>query len=456
MYEFDQTDLFSNGWKEIPGGFTGASPGTVSPLSFVGPFIPSSQDKVGLRIIVNAGQVAFIYGLDPIQTAGAPILLRVTVRADAPGAAVALAALKGDLSSGQAVDGSIATHIPATASSLVEGERRLVLLYQPDSPDVVTPIIQVAATGQSGAVSVFVDKMDVLRLDLSVSYPGSIFSSSPAEGLPPAPSTPTPVFPTPTPIGPTPTAVVPTHTPTTVPPQVTPTPGIIPVTEQEPNDSQAQAQNLGGLAPGGTINVTGRATSGGFQEDQEGNLRYIGDADFYSFNISSRLSVGFRLDWTAQADLDFYILSGGQVIDKEDSTNRPAVLERTLEPGDYLLIIISYDNPSDYTLILTAGGIAGPTGAATPSAAYPNDVSLLNGTFYQDGDVAFRYEFDGEGGYQFIGYTPLSGDVVMEQGTYSISYPLLILNHDGQTERHELKFIREDEISLDGRIYVKG
>ncbi|MFH1740898.1 MAG: hypothetical protein ABIH23_17980, partial [bacterium] len=177
-YEFDQADLAANGWNEISGGFTGAPPGQISALSFVGSMIPSSQDKVGLRITANAGQVAFIHALQPVATEGLPLILRMTVRANAPGAAVALAALKGSLVTGEAMDGSIATHIPATAASFIDGERRIVLVYQPDSPDPVTPIIQVAAAAETGTVNIYVDKLEAFRISPTQAYPGSLFSSN--------------------------------------------------------------------------------------------------------------------------------------------------------------------------------------------------------------------------------------------------------------------------------------
>lgn len=195
VYEFDQIDLEADGWVEIPGGFIEAKAGRITPFDFSPDLIPSSRDGRGLAISVKAGEVALIYPKKPINTRGGPVLIRMTVRADRPEASVALAALKGDLTTGEGVDWSIATHIPATAASFVDKERRLILVYQPDEPvgivtsgpvrepdepvgvTPISPLIQVACTlepEQSTVVTVFVDKMEVLALD------PEIFGSTPS------------------------------------------------------------------------------------------------------------------------------------------------------------------------------------------------------------------------------------------------------------------------------------
>jgi hypothetical protein len=235
IYEFDRLDLASCGWKEIPGGFTKAAPGQVSPYAFVGQSIPSSQDQVGLKITVNPKEVAFIHSVAPVETAGGPVLIRARLRADAPAAAVALAALKGNLVTAEALDWSIATHIPASAASFVENERCLVLLYEPDSGGMITPILQVAATGNSTPVTVWVDKVEAFQISKAGTYPGLLFyaewGGAPVVPSPTPLTVPTSTPPSPTQIPtvaptlmPTPTAVVqPTSTPTPTAPRPTPT-----------------------------------------------------------------------------------------------------------------------------------------------------------------------------------------------------------------------------------------
>jgi len=163
LYEFDKPTLQENGWIEIPGGLTGAPKGSVELFNFNANEIPSSQDKKGISFTVKPGKVVFIHAKEPINTEDAPVLLRLIVRANKPSAAVALLALKGNMVSGKELDGSIATHIPASASSFIDKERCLVLLYQPDSGNEITPAIQIAATGRTDEVSVLVDKLEVYR-----------------------------------------------------------------------------------------------------------------------------------------------------------------------------------------------------------------------------------------------------------------------------------------------------
>ncbi|HQH73014.1 MAG TPA: formylglycine-generating enzyme family protein, partial [bacterium] len=157
--------MLENGWSEATGGFSGRPAGTAAPIAFPPGAFVSSQDQRGLAITVKPNEVAFVQTLFPLNTAGFPLLMRLTVRANAPEASIALAALRGNLNDMNGVDGSIATHVPASAASFMALERRIVLVYEPDSGELITPLIQVAATGQTGNVVVFVDKLEVLILD---------------------------------------------------------------------------------------------------------------------------------------------------------------------------------------------------------------------------------------------------------------------------------------------------
>ncbi|MFB3789670.1 MAG: formylglycine-generating enzyme family protein [bacterium] len=139
---------------------------------------------------MKPNEVAFIQTLFPLNTAGFPILLRLTVRANAPGASIALAALRGNLNDMNGVDGSIATHVPAGAASFVAQERRIVLVYEPDSGGLITPLIQVAATGQTGNVVVFVDQLEVLILDPLEFGSNLISSPDPTPNPTPTPAAP--------------------------------------------------------------------------------------------------------------------------------------------------------------------------------------------------------------------------------------------------------------------------
>ncbi|HOL93178.1 MAG TPA: hypothetical protein PLH79_02415 [bacterium] len=176
VYEYDQSTLEDCGWSEIPGGFTGAAPGSISCGRWEGHPIPSSVDQKGMGITVQPGEVVFTYASQTVAAEGNPVLLRLSVRADAPGASVTLAALRGAMSE---TDGSIATHMPMSASGFVDQERLLVLVYEPDTGDRVTPVIQVAATGNNGPVTVWVDRLEVYRIEPGMAYPGFLWSSTP-------------------------------------------------------------------------------------------------------------------------------------------------------------------------------------------------------------------------------------------------------------------------------------
>jgi hypothetical protein len=176
-YEFDQIDLTSNGWREIPGGFTGTTAGDVSSNTFLGSLIPESQDKVGISITVDPNEVAFIHATEPIQSNGNPLLFVLTARSSAPDAELALAAIKGNLVNAQGLDGSIATHIPAKASYIQDQAKQISLLYEPNGSEFMTPIIQLAANGESGAVTIYVDKLEVYSIESAKSYNGSLFNS---------------------------------------------------------------------------------------------------------------------------------------------------------------------------------------------------------------------------------------------------------------------------------------
>ncbi len=177
VYEWDQNSLLDCGWLEIPGGFVEAEAGYVLPVSLLNNQIPSSTDKKGLAFLNRSGEVNFIYTAQPFDTQGHPVLLRAVVQSDNPDAQFALVALKGDLTSGVDVDSSIATNIPISLQSMVDRETKLLLLYQPDSGNWITPALQVAGTGESKQVKFMVDRMEIFRLDPSYSYPGTLFQS---------------------------------------------------------------------------------------------------------------------------------------------------------------------------------------------------------------------------------------------------------------------------------------
>lgn len=186
VYEFAETTLAANGWGEVPGGFLGAEPGAVGFIDYLQDMVPSTLDRKGLLLSVQPGQVAFVYALNDFDTQGYPVLLRMTVRSDAPGAQAALVALRGDLAGGVSVDGSIATHIPANSGAFSAGERQSTLLYQPGGANILTPAIQLAAPPQGGPVNLLVDRLELYRLEPGDAIPVSLLDFN-AQTRSPAP-----------------------------------------------------------------------------------------------------------------------------------------------------------------------------------------------------------------------------------------------------------------------------
>jgi len=221
-YEFDRSNLQLSGWAELPGGFSGSVPGTVKFINFTVAHFGTSDDFRGLSVDLNPNEVTFLYADTPIETNGNPLLIRLKVRANNERARVYLVALKGTLKSLQGVDGSIGYHSPATSSSFVDRGKDLVLVYQPDGEEPVTPVIQIVG-GASGPSTIYIDRMDIFELKSGEYYSESFFRSSTLE--------PTVPVPTNTPKQTNTPAPMPTQTPT---PFDTPTPMDTPVPTATP------------------------------------------------------------------------------------------------------------------------------------------------------------------------------------------------------------------------------
>lgn len=180
VYEFDGDDLAASGWSEIPGGFTSQNPeedaGEVRIGGFDQPWFADSADNRGLTLTAGPGQVAFAYAIEALDSEGLPLLLRVSVRAEQPDAGIWLAALKGSFVTGEELDTSIGLVNAASASRFAEADGSLVLLYQPDTGRLVTPVIQLAAGPNAAGAAVHIDKLEVFRLDPESPYLGKTFN----------------------------------------------------------------------------------------------------------------------------------------------------------------------------------------------------------------------------------------------------------------------------------------
>ncbi|MFB3788239.1 MAG: IPT/TIG domain-containing protein [bacterium] len=159
LFEFDQPDLASNGWADIPGGFIPNTPsGSFSLQNFPSQDYPESRDGKGLAVSVQPGQVVFLYALNAVRTGDSPVLLRLHARASSPAAQVGLVALKGGVG---LWDGSLGVLLPNNTRQAVNQEFREVLLYQPDDEGVITPAIQVAGQPSDSNTTVYIDRMEI-------------------------------------------------------------------------------------------------------------------------------------------------------------------------------------------------------------------------------------------------------------------------------------------------------
>lgn len=200
VYEFDSDSLQANGWAEIPGGFEGAQPGLTELSAFPAGTFSSSSDDLSLSITVSPGEVTLLFAAEPVVLPEQPVLLRMTIRASSPWASVALIALRGDLSNGVFVDGSLGLNMPTSSNEFVESELRLTLLYEPLGVGIFTPALQAAGVGHSSeeTATVWIDTIEILRVDPEEFGAKGL---GPVQFLPPTP--------TPLPIGPIP---IPDHT----------------------------------------------------------------------------------------------------------------------------------------------------------------------------------------------------------------------------------------------------
>lgn len=179
IYEFDQASLDEDGWVEIPGGFTGATPGAIIPYyGFPSGKFPSSADQRGAAIVVKSGEVTFLRTAEMIDSQGYPVLIRCVVKSAGTNASIAVGALKGSLETGDNVDGTIGYSNVVSAASFVDREGRITAVFRPDTGAIINPFVQVAGTA-GASVNVWIDRVDVFVLRPGVAYSGDLFGNLP-------------------------------------------------------------------------------------------------------------------------------------------------------------------------------------------------------------------------------------------------------------------------------------
>lgn len=174
VYEFGSDESAETGWMERPGGFESSPAGSIAwgqPIP--GESVPSN-DQTGVQLSADPGQVAMIHTRVPVPFGAGPFLLRMDVWMEGEGGTLTLAALKGSLETGEAVDGSIASlSVPVGT----EPHRSVFLLFEPDTPVGVTPVIQLAQ-GSNAASTVHVDRLEILSLSAETAYAAERFGAN--------------------------------------------------------------------------------------------------------------------------------------------------------------------------------------------------------------------------------------------------------------------------------------
>ena len=122
--------------------------------------------------------------------------------------------------------------------------------------------------------------------------------------------------------------------------------------EVEPNDTSADADDLGGIGAGS--GAQGYMCETGFDGHQ-----YIGDLDYFRFTtpFGDRQDMTIiSLDWSGSpgdSEIDLRLFqSDGETFIKGDYVGKPRTLEIALDPGvDYVLLVAGKDgDPDEYTL----------------------------------------------------------------------------------------------------------
>ena len=129
------------------------------------------------------------------------------------------------------------------------------------------------------------------------------------------------------------------------------------IQEAEPNDTPAQATELGVLST--PIGAAGNLCPLGFD-----GYQYTGDQDYFRFTTSGSLdslTVQLSLDWGgAEGDSNFDIrlyAADGTTFIKGDYVGKPREIQAALDPGtQYVVLVAGRDGaPGDYSLTLSVG-----------------------------------------------------------------------------------------------------
>lgn len=148
----------SSEFVSIPGGFDNYPAGIITVGTFpeeIGPFSTNNTDGNGVIFDMDRGQV-YLLMFPTVQVGDSTVLIRASVRASAPGAAIALAALDPS-------DNSVGTYIPSNSEIFSSEFKSMTMIFDPPSGQV-SPIFQVSNIGNIEPVTVYMDNIEVIRL----------------------------------------------------------------------------------------------------------------------------------------------------------------------------------------------------------------------------------------------------------------------------------------------------
>ncbi len=174
VYEFDGASQ----WLEIPGGFEGANPGSIDLVDFGNNYniLPSSLDRKGLAVSMDKDELALIFSALPISVENEPVLMRMKVQASSSNVSNWLIGLKGNVATGENVDGSKGYNYLSQSYDYSNSEKTIILLYEPDSGTLITPGIQTTNKSGNGQAILYIDRMEIYKLKSGLYYPGSLFN----------------------------------------------------------------------------------------------------------------------------------------------------------------------------------------------------------------------------------------------------------------------------------------
>ena len=142
------------------------------------PWAAAYTDGQGAKLTVSEDEVSLLQ-FPPVSTGMNTIALRASVRSSGPNARFALVALDG------AMDGSIATNIPANSAPFEARYTRQVLVYDPPGSSIV-PVIQAVGLAGADGERIYVDNLEIFPIPKDGSYLSSLLygidvSANPAD-----------------------------------------------------------------------------------------------------------------------------------------------------------------------------------------------------------------------------------------------------------------------------------